>query len=126
VIAECKLPYQLEEEDCSEFPCIVWGRWDLKVSKHIEVTECPQWNEKFGGVGVSVYMGGEEGDHHVGIVPIPPGPRLSDEASHRINQRANGMLESVDHRRIGINYGGGRQVRKSGPNKLDSQQLAKK
>jgi|GEM_PF-5279920 len=91
VVAECKFPYQVTEEDCSEFPCIAWGTWK---GDNISPDTCPAWHDTFGSKDFIFAHKDAEGNPLAGIAAFPPDFKFGGDELRHLKGRADGMMQT--------------------------------
>ena len=103
VIAACRFPYSIEEEDCTEYPCIAWGSWD---AKSVSPGDCPEFEKTYGDRTFVFARPGKDGKLKLGLgIVSPDGDPATRPAFSAIQQRANGMFDSLgagEEKRAGL------------------------
>ena len=90
-IEECKLPYSIETEDCSEFPCVVVGDWDHAKMRDIVPSDCKPWNDAFPKTILIVSRGEDGGPGKTVFYPFPE--QAADPRA--ANRAANGRAQAL-------------------------------
>lgn len=97
-IEECKLPYSMDAEDCSEFPCIAWGDWDQVKVSQVDLSECKPWTEAFGQrTMITSRPSADGGPNRMGVYPYPEGATDPRAALARARERVKEMHATGGH-----------------------------
>jgi hypothetical protein len=86
---------QVQDVECSEYPCIAWTTWDQERSRELDLPSCEAWAQTYGKRLMLVARDSPDGaDHFVGLVSLPDDPGALRVAAQRARMRIGALAQA--------------------------------